>query len=140
MSTTPPAKPEPAVAPWSRPFWDAASQGKLALQHCDACDKFIFYPRVACPHCASEELSWREASGRGTVYSYTIVENNAPSAFIADVPYVVAVIRLEEGVQMLSNIVDCDAAELRCDMDVVVTFERLSENFVLPKFRPAGKP
>ncbi|MGE0291128.1 MAG: Zn-ribbon domain-containing OB-fold protein [Hyphomonadaceae bacterium] len=136
----PPAKPEPLVAPWAQPFWDAAKQGKLALQYCDACAKFIFYPRLACPHCGSEEIRWRGACGRGSVYSYTVVENNAPSAFIADMPYVVAVIRLAEGVQMLSNIVDCAPAELHCDMDVVVTFERLNDDFVLPKFRPAGKP
>ncbi|GIK48803.1 MAG: Zn-ribbon domain-containing OB-fold protein [Hyphomonadaceae bacterium] len=139
MSTvSPPAKPEPVVAPWARPFWDAAAKGQLALQQCEDCSKFIFYPRVACPHCASERIAWRTASGRGTVYSYTVVENNAPSAFIADMPFVVAVIRLEEGVQMLSNIVGCDPDKLRCDMEVVVTFERLNDNFVLPKFRPAS--
>lgn len=132
------AKPEPVVAPWARPFWDAAAEGRLALQQCESCEKYIFYPRVACPHCGGEQISWRTVSGRGTLYSFTIVENNAPSAFIADMPFVVAVIRLKEGVQMLSNIIDCDVAALRCDMEVEVTFERLSENFVLPKFRPVS--
>ena len=134
-----PAKPEPVVAPWARPFWDAAKERRLVLQQCNACRRFVFYPRIACPQCASDDLTWRDASGRGTVYSYTVVENNAPSAFIADMPYIVAVIRLEEGVQMLSNVVDCDPASLRCDMPVVVTFERLNERFTLPKFRPAEK-
>ena len=78
----------------------------------------------------------RNACGRGTVYSYTVVEANAPSAFAGDVPYVVAVIRLEEGVQMLSNVVGCELSQLRCDMPVEVTFERLNEEFTLPKFRP----
>lgn len=130
-------KPEPVVAPWARPFWEATAEGRLALQQCESCEKHIFYPRVACPHCGGEGIAWKTASGRGTLYSFTIVENNAPSAFIADMPFVVAVIRLKEGVQMLSNIVDCDPAALRCDMDVEVTFERLNDNFVLPKFRPA---
>lgn len=130
------AKPVPVVQPWARPFWDAARQLKLVLQHCDACGRTIHYPRAACPHCGADDLGWLEACGRGTIYSYTVVEANAPSAFAGDVPYVVAVIRLEEGVQMLSNIVDCDPGELRCDMPVEVTFEKLDDEFTLPKFRP----
>ena len=131
-------KPLPIVAPWAIPFWEAARQHQLALQHCRACNRLIFYPRYACPHCFSQELGWRPASGRGTVYSYTVVKSNAPSGFIADMPYVVAVIRLEEGVRMLSNIVECDLEQLRCDMPVQVTFERLNDEFTLPKFRPAS--
>ena len=132
------AKPQPVVAPWARPFWDATRENRLILQHCNGCGKAIFYPRQSCPHCFSDKLGWQPASGRGTVYSYTVVESNAPSAFQADVPYVVAVIRLEEGVQMLSNIVGCELAQLRCDMPVQVVFEKLDEEFTLPKFRPAA--
>lgn len=132
-----PAKPQPVVNPWARPFWDAAKEGRLAIQRCGDCGKPVFYPRRACPHCFSENLGWMDASGRGTVYSYTVVRNNAPSAFIGDVPYVVAVIRLAEGVQLLSNIVGCDPDEVRCDMPVEVVFERLNDEFTLPKFRPA---
>jgi|OpeIllAssembly_1097287.scaffolds.fasta_scaffold1767422_1 hypothetical protein len=129
-------KPVPIVNPWARPFWDGARAGRLLIQRCQHCGRHVFYPRVACPHCASERLEWVEASGRGTVYSYTVVYNNAPSAFVADVPYVVAVIQLAEGVRMLSNIVQCDLDGLRCDMPVEVTFERLNDEFTLPKFRP----
>jgi len=131
-----PKKPVPVVQPWARPFWDATRQHKLVLQHCNTCDRPIHYPRIACPHCGSDDVGWREASGRGTIYTYTIVEANAPSAFIADMPYVVAVIRLEEGVQMLSNVVECDHSELRCDLPVAVVFDALDEEFTLPKFRP----
>lgn len=131
-------KPVPVVSPWARPFWEAARERRLVLQHCEDCGATIFYPRAYCPQCLSERLGWREASGRGTVYSYTVVEANAPSAFAADVPYVVAVIRLEEGVQMLSNLVDCDFSRLRCDLPVEVTFEKLDDEFTLPKFRPAA--
>lgn len=130
-------KPRPVVQPWARPYWDATLRQRLVLQHCEACNRTIHYPRIACPHCGSENLGWREASGRGTVYSYTVVENNAPSAFLADMPYVVAIVELAEGVRMLTNIVDCDHRTLRCDMPVEVVFEKLSEEFVLPKFRPA---
>ncbi len=129
-------KPVPIVNPWARPFWDGANDGRLMIQRCDDCRQHIFYPRVACPHCFSERLAWVQASGRGTVYSYTVVCNNAPSAFAPDVPYVVAVIQLAEGVRMLSNIVQCDLDALCCDMQVEVTFERLNEEFALPGFRP----
>ena len=133
---TGPAKPVPVVQPWARPFWDAAREHRLVLQHCNACDRPIHYPRIACPHCGGEDLGWKQASGHGTIYSFTIVQSNAPSAFLADMPYVVAVICLAEGVKMLSNVVECDPGQLRCDQPVEVVFERLDDNFVLPKFRP----
>lgn len=130
------ARPRPVVQPWAQPFWDAAREHRLVLQHCNACDRPIHYPRVACPHCGADDLGWRAASGRGTLYSFTVVVSNAPSAFIARMPYVVAVVRLAEGVQMLSNVVDCDPAALRCDQPVEVVFERLDDEFTLPMFRP----
>jgi len=129
-------KPVPVVNPWARPFWEAAREERLIIQQCADCKKHIFYPRIACPDCFSDNVVWVEASGRGTIYTFTVVENNAPSAFIGDIPYVVAVIRLEEGVQMLSNVVDCDPYSLRCDMPVEVVFEKLNDEFTLPKFKP----
>ncbi len=132
-----PQKPVPIVNPWAKPFWDAARENKLTYQKCKDCNKNIFYPRIACPHCFSDNLEWVEASGKGIVYSYTVVENNSPSAFIEDTPYVVAIIKLEEGIQMLSNIVGCDPYKVTCDMPVTVTFEKLNDEFTLPKFTPA---
>ena len=131
-----PQKPVPDVNPWAMPFWEAARENKLIIQKCPDCDKHVFYPRLVCPHCFSKDLKWVEASGKGTIYSYTVVMNNSPSAFINDMPYVVALIKLEEGVQMLSNIVECDIDQLTCDMPVEVTFEKLNDDFTLPKFRP----
>jgi uncharacterized OB-fold protein len=131
-------KPAPVINDWARPFWQAAREQRLIVQKCSDCGKHIFYPRIACPHCFSDNVEWVEASGKGTVYSYTVVESNAPSAFVPDMPYVVAVVKLEEGVQMLSNIVGCSPSDVKCDMPVEVVFERLDEEFTLPKFRPAG--
>lgn len=131
-----PKKPAPVVQPWAQPYWQAAREGRLVLQHCLSCDRPIHYPRIACPHCGRDQLGWREATGRGTIYSFTVVQSNAPSAFIADMPYVVAVVRLAEGVQMLTNIVQCDPDTLRCDQPVEVVFEKLDDEFTLPKFRP----
>ena len=131
-----PVKPVPVVQPWAQPFWDAAREHRLVLQHCASCDRPIHYPRVACPHCGGSDLDWRPVSGRGTVYSFTVVVSNAPSAFLAEMPYVVAVIELDEGVRMLSNIVEADPEHLSCDLPVEVVFEELDEHFTLPKFRP----
>lgn len=136
MNTTAPHKPSPVVNQWARPFWEACRDHKLTAQQCERCNKHIFYPRIACPHCGSDDLVWRELSGRGKIYSFTLVENNAPSAFVQDVPYVVAVIKLEEGIQMLSNIVNCDFSTLACEMPVKVCFEVLNDEFTLPKFMP----
>ncbi len=129
-------KPLPVVNSWAKPFWEGCAEHRLLIQRCSSCNQSVFYPRIACPHCSSDTLNWEEASGRGKIYSYTIVENNAPSAFAQDVPYVVAVIKLQEGVQMLSNIVDCDFDQLECELPVEVVFEELNEDFTLPKFRP----
>lgn len=139
MNTPAPPKPRPIVNPWAQPFWDGTREGRLMIQRCEECEKHVFYPRVACPACGSEQLGWVQAGGRGSVYSYTVVKSNAPSAFVADLPYVVAVIRLDEGVQLLSNLVEWSEDELRCDMPVEVVFEALDEDFVLPKFRPVAK-
>jgi len=127
-----PKKPVPIVNPWARPFWEAARENKLIFQRCKDCEKNVFYPRIACPHCFSDNLEWVEASGKGTVYTY-----NAPSAFMNDMPFVIAVVKLEEeGVQMLTNIVGCEPEEVRCDMPVEVVFEKLDNEFTLPKFKP----
>jgi uncharacterized OB-fold protein len=131
-----PKKPAPVVNPWAKPFWEACREKRLMIQKCKECGKQVFYPRIACPHCFSDNLDWVEASGKGTVYTYSVVMSNAPSAFIKDMPYVIAVIRLEEGVQMLSNVVECKPDDVRCDMPVEVIFEKLDEQFTLPKFKP----
>ncbi len=133
-----PQKPSPVVNPWAKPFWDAAKEEKLTFQKCQDCGANIFYPRIACPDCFSDHLEWVEASGKGIVYSYTVVENNSPTAFAADIPYVVAIIKLEEGIQMLSNIIGCDPYAVQCDMPVEVVFEDLNEEFKLPKFKPVS--
>ena len=129
-------RPIPPVTAWSEPYWKAAQQGKLLIQKCGECGRHVFYPRIACPFCFSDRLGWVEASGRGTVYSFSVVENNAPSAFAAEVPFVIAIVRLEEGVRMMTNIVGCDPKTVRGEMPVEVVFERLTDDLRLPKFKP----
>jgi uncharacterized OB-fold protein len=131
-----PPKPQPTVDAWTLPYWQAARAGRLLIQQCRACGRFIFYPRQSCPFCFRDEPAWVESSGRGTVYSFTVVENNAPSAFAGDLPFVIAVVQLEEGVRMLTNLVGCDPAAVRCDLPVEVIFEPLTAEITLPKFKP----
>ncbi len=128
-------KPLPQSTPWSKPFWDGCKKKKLLIQQCKSCKKYIFYPKLFCPFCLSPDLAWVEAAGGGKIYSYTIVHSYQPSEFSEDVPYVVAVIELDEGVQMMSNIVECKPDEVRCDMKVEVVFDNVNEKVFLPKFK-----
>ena len=93
------------------------------------------YPKLFCPDCLSEKLSWIEASGKGKIYSFSVVYSYQPTEFADDVPYVIAVIDLDEGVRMMSNVVDCNPEEVQCDMDVEVVFDQVTDDFTLPKFR-----
>ncbi len=135
---TTPSKPDPLVNNWARPFWDGTRENKLLIQKCLDCKKYIFYPRMACPFCFSDNIEWVEASGKATIYSFTVVESNAPSPFVPDMPYVIAVVILEEGVRMLSNIVECDPDVLQCDQAVEVTFVKRTDEFTMPMFKPVG--
>ncbi len=129
-------KPLPTVTPWSAPFWEGCRRGELLVQKCQDCGSYIFYPKMYCPECLSSHLEWVRASGKGKVYSFMTVHGFQPTEFAADVPYVVAIVELEEGVRMMSNIVGCPPDRVRCDMEVGVVFEKVTDAFTLPKFRP----
>lgn len=136
MST--PEKPAPPTNYWTEPYWKAANEGKLVIQKCLDCHKNIFYPRISCPFCFSDRTEWVRSSGKGRVYTYTVVCSNAPSAFINDMPFVIAIVRLDDGVQMLTNIIGCAPGDVHCEMPVEVVFEKLNGEFTLPKFKPAA--
>ncbi len=125
----------PEPTPWSEPFWHGARDSQLLLPWCVECGRPFFYPRPFCPRCLGKNIDWRLATGRGSIYSYTVVRSNPPTAFRSAVPFVIAIVRLDEGVQLLTNVVgDLDA--LRCDAPVEVVFEPVNVGeFALPKFR-----
>jgi uncharacterized OB-fold protein len=129
----------PRPTPESAPFWQGCKDGKLLLQYCSSCHTHQFYPRVICAKCMSEQLEWREASGRGLVETYTIVTRAVSEAYAADVPYVIALITLAEGPRMMSNVIGCDVGSVKCGMGVEVVFERWSAEITMPKFRPAAE-
>ncbi len=118
----------------SRPFWEGVQQQKLLIQRCETCQKFVFYPRSHCPHCFSEQLAWVQASGNGTIYSYTVV-HQAYGPFAEQVPFVVALIELQEGVRMMSRITDAPPEAVRVDAPVQVAFVQVAEGVTLPYFR-----
>lgn len=120
-----------------KPFWDALRQHRLEVQKCDN-GHLRFIPTEICPRCGSQHWSWHKVSGRGTVYTFTVVHRAPTPAYQADAPYVVAHVELEEGVRVVSNIVGCDPAAVRIGMPVEVVFEDVSEAWTLYKFRPAG--
>lgn len=127
-------KPLPIPDADTRFFWEGCAQGKLYIQQCADCEKHIFYPRIVCPHCLSSDIHWIEASGRGRIYSYSII-HRSEKAFAQDVPYVVALIDLEEGVRLMSNVINVDPDQVTCDMPVKVVFVPEGD-MVLPKFEP----
>jgi uncharacterized OB-fold protein len=127
--------PDP-ITPLTKPFWDAAKEHRLVMQRCKACNELFFFPREHCPNCFESDLDWQELSGNGRVYSYTIVRQSADPRFNEKVPYVYAIIQLDEGTRMISNIEDVDFDEVEIDMPVTVRWEDVTEEFSLPKFVP----
>ena len=128
-------KPLPVVQPWSKPFWEAAKRHRLMIQRCNDCGLKIFYPRKYCPDCWSANLDWFEASGRGKVFSYSITMAGVEERFAEDLPFVLALVDLEEGIRMMTNIVECKPDEVSIGMDVKVTFSDVTDEFSLPMFK-----
>jgi uncharacterized OB-fold protein len=131
-------KPLPRPTAASLPFWEAAKRHELQIQRCGSCGAHIFYPREVCPECLSSHLQWLKVSGKGTVYSYTIAQAPTHPAFAEDVPYVIAIVELAEGPHLTTNITGCQPDEVRVGMPVVATFDDVTPEMTLVKFRPAS--
>ncbi len=127
----------PTIEAESRPYWDAAAEGRLLVRTCRDCGEAHHYPRPFCPACWSESVEWSEASGRATLYTWSTVHVNGMPPFAERVPYVAAVVDLEEGPRLMTNIVGCDPDTLSIGMSLVVDFEDLTDEIKSPVFRPA---
>ena len=129
-------RPLPVITPETRHYWEGTRAGELRLQKCAECNHVYFPPRPFCPKCASRDVSVVRASGRATLYSYVIHHRAAPGF---TPPYSIAVVELEEGPRMMTNIVEVEQTPqaLQLDMPLEVTFQRMSEEISLPMFRPA---
>ena len=133
------AKPVPEVTDELRPFFAAAREGRLVVQRCRGCGERRLPPREICHRCLGRDSEWAEASGRGTVYSFNVMHQVYHPGFAAEVPYAVVLVELEEGGRVLSNLVDCPPGDVRIGLPVEVTFERLTDEVTLPKFRPRAE-
>jgi len=131
-------RPLPQPTDVSRPFWEACRRHELRVQRCQQCSALIHYPKVHCPADGCDRFDWALMSGKGTVYSFIVAQRGFHPFFKANLPYVVAVIELDEGPRMMSNVIDLDPDQVHIGMTVEVVFEDVNEEISLPKFRPSG--
>lgn len=126
----------PTPTPETQHYWDGAREGELRIQACNSCEQNYFPPRAFCPKCGSRDVRVVKASGKGRLYSYII--NHLPSPGYTP-PFTVAIVELEEGVRLMTNLleVEPDPAKLELDMPLEVTFEKLTDEISLPQFKPA---
>ncbi|HVC54258.1 MAG TPA: Zn-ribbon domain-containing OB-fold protein [Stellaceae bacterium] len=122
--------PAPPGSPETKPFWDGAAEGRLLIKKCTACGELHFYPRSACPFCFSDKTEWVEASGNGTIYTYSVMRR-------APIPYAIAYVTLAEGPTMMTNIVDCDLDSIRIGAAVKIVFKPSEGGPPVPMFAPA---
>ena len=129
--------PTPPMDWESRPFWEGCGRHELWLQRCAACDTLRARPLAVCPECLSSGVVWVRASGRATLHTYAITHQNQARGFREALPYVLAYVDLEEGVRLLTNVVNCEAERLRIGMPLEVDFADLEGDVAVPRFRPA---
>jgi uncharacterized OB-fold protein len=132
-------RPLPLADELTLEFWNSVRHGRLRIQWCQSCSRFNHPPSLSCPSCTSEDLVYREVSGRGRLYSFTTVHEPPAPGFRDLVPLLIGVIELVEQphLLMVSNLVDVDRTEVRIGLAVEVTFEAISADCTLPQFRPA---
>jgi uncharacterized protein len=122
--------PTPRPNSETQAFWDAAAEGRLLIKKCDSCGELHFYPRAHCPFCFSDKTSWQQASGSGTIYTYSVMRRGAP------VPYAIAYVTLSEGPTMMTNIVDCDLNAIKIGQSVKLVFKPTEGGPPVPCFAP----
>jgi uncharacterized OB-fold protein len=131
-------KPLPVAQPESDHYWQQAANGKLVIQKCSDCKQAQFYPRVLCTHCGGQSLEWVESSGRATLFTFAIVHIAPHPGFRGDVPYISAMVELEDGVKMPSQVIgiEPDPEHIHIGMPLQVVFEQVTDEIALPKFQP----
>jgi uncharacterized protein len=120
--------------PLTQPFWEAARDGKLLVQHCRSCAKKFFRPEIACPHCRARDWEWVESNGRGVLYSFSVMHRSPSPAFKA--PFIFAAIEMNEGWSMFANLVGLELDEAEIGMALEVCFHAVSDKLTVPLFRP----
>lgn len=131
------AKPLPKITLDNKEFWDSCKEHAMRLQYCSDCDYWQYYPSPVCHNCDSMDLEWRSVSGAGSVYTHSVIYRPPSEHYANDVPYVYAIIELAEGPMMPSNVVGISPEKVEIGMPVVITYDDVTPDVTLPKFRPA---
>ena len=131
-------RPLPDTRGIGKQYWISGQTGKLSLPKCQACGKAHWYPRLYCPHCNSDKFEWINCSGNGVIHTFTVVRQSGHQYFKSKVPYVLAMVALEEGPLMMTNIIDCEIEAVAIDKPVKVVFEKLGEGISVPLFKLAA--
>lgn len=131
-------KPLPLPTPVTRPFWEALRERRICVQRCEDCDHWVFYPRLRCNQCLSDRLEWRQVSGAATLYTFTIARQPTAPHFADDVPQLLAVVELEEGVRLTSTLVNVAEEDIRVGMKLEPVFDRVCDEVTMLRFQPAA--
>lgn len=129
-------KPLPLPTPVTQPFWDGLNRGEVRIQRCAACEEWVFYPRSHCPHCLSERLEWHAVSGAATLHTYTIARQPTAPHFADEVPQLIAVVDLDEGVRMTTTLVNVAEDDIRVGMRLTPVFDRVADDVTLLRYQP----
>ena len=129
-------KPIPRPSGTTRPFWDGLNERKVQIQRCDGCDSWVFYPRTRCPSCLSDQLIWREVSGRGVLYTYTLARQPTAPHFADETPQQLAVVELDEGVRMTSTLVNVEPSDIVIGMRLRPYFDQVTDAVTLLRYQP----
>lgn len=138
MPPTVPAPRPHTSDPMDDAFWQQCQDGRLRFQKCDQCGAWRFLPRYICAHCGSPEFAWTPVSGAASLYSWTITHQALHPAFAGDIPYIAALVELDEGVRMATRLLHCDRDSLQLGMRLELVFRQIGDEFQLPCFQPAG--
>ena len=129
-------KPIPRPSTTTRPFWDGRNERKVQIQRCDGCDSWVFYPRTRCPSCLSDLLIWREVSGQGVLYTYTLARQPTAPHFADETPQQLAVVELDEGVRMTSTLVNVEPSDIVIGMRLQPYFDQVTDDVTLLRYQP----
>ena len=131
------SKPLPHIDEESRPWWEAIQRHELYLQKCRDCGDVRYYPRALCTNCQSSKTEWVRSKGRGKVYTFTATYQNGTPGFRESLPYILAYVELDEGLKLLTNLVECRPEDVKIGMPVEVVFADVTPEVTLAMFRPA---
>jgi uncharacterized protein len=137
MSEASASRPLPELRNFGAEFWRTAARGILVVPRCLDCGQTFWHPRPRCPHCGSAKVDWLTVSGGGAIHTYTVVRQSADAFFKSKTPYVVAIVQLDGGPKIMSEVIDVDVETMEIGMRVTVAFEAAEQGIAIPLFRPA---